>query len=620
MQKNTLYIFAILLLNMISIRAFAQAPTLGTAATYNLFTSVGAVGNTGISQVTGNVGTNSGAITGFGNVNGNMHTSDLSTSLAAADLLIAYNQLNAAIPTFFPAPLMGNGDTLEAGVYRINGVTTLGGELVLDAQGNANAVFIFQIQAAFSSGAGSKVKLINGALACNVFWKIEGLVSLAPETYMRGSIIANNAAINMNTHDTLEGRALSTAGAITISGVMSFIPSGCGSVVLQGPIPPYLGSVACYTLFTGNGPATNAGITYATGDIGTNVGLTTGFNPLFVNGTIHPIPDGSTTMAAADLLVAYNYLSTVPVDIQLLYPAQFGNDLVLTPHTYLLDAATTFTGNLFLNAEGNANAVFIIKINGALSTSTYSKVILRNGTTADHVYWLVEGAVEINNYSVFNGTLISNNGAINLNTGDSINGRALTTNGALSTAAIVSNAPGGPCFALGTHLVNFDAVLNHGEVMLYWNTLSEESHETFIIDRSDDGTSFRQLGSLPHQANGQYAITDHQPAMMNYYRLAQSDADGHLTYLKTIAIANPVSAFHAFTFQSGNSRYLDVNGTETGLGFIELYSMDGSKLSSQAIQLSGQRTVHEINMPSGKGLFIIHLKKEGNILFRDKLF
>jgi len=52
---------------------FAQTPNLGTAAGFALFSSVGAVGNTGVSQITGNIGTNSGAITGFGNVNGVMH-------------------------------------------------------------------------------------------------------------------------------------------------------------------------------------------------------------------------------------------------------------------------------------------------------------------------------------------------------------------------------------------------------------------------------------------------------------------------------------------------------------------------------------------------------------------
>ena len=433
---------AVILL-LISMMNFAQAPTLGTAANFVIFSTVGAVGNTGFSQVTGNVGTNSGAITGFGNVNGVMHNGDGASAQCSADLLIAYNQLNATVPTFFPAPLLGNGQILNAGVYSISGAATLNLGLTFNAQGNPNAVFIMKIQGPFSASASSKVYLINGAMACNVFWKVEGLVSMAAGTTMRGTVIANNAAINMNLGDTLEGRALSTTGAVNVYGVMAYTPIGCGSPLLTGPAAPSLGTAQCYVLFSSSGPVTNAGITYATGDIGTNVGLTTGFNPLFVTGMIHPIPDVSTAQVVADLEIAYTYLNTLTTDIELLYPAQFGNELVLTPHTYLLNAATVFTGNLYLNAEGNSNAVFVIKINGALLTSTYSNVILTNGTLAKNVYWKVDGAVTISDYSAFKGTIVCNNGAMLLTTGVNIDGRAMTTTGALGTTAITATMPPG---------------------------------------------------------------------------------------------------------------------------------------------------------------------------------
>ena len=422
----------------------AQTPNLGTAADFVIFTTVGAVGNTGISQLTGNVGTNNGAVTGFGNVNGVMtYTGDPKSAQCATDLLIAYNYLNALVPAYFPAPLLGNGDTLIEGVYSITGASTLNSNLTLNAQGNANAVFIFKIQGPLSTAASSKIILINGAQACNVYWKVEGLISMASGTTMRGTVIANNSAIDMNSGCTLEGRILSTAGSVTVNGVLAYTPIGCGSPYLTGPIAPALSSVACYTLFSSNGPVTNVGITYVTGDVGTNNGLTTGFNPLFVTGLIHPIPDGSTVQAAADLLNAYTYINALPYDIELLYPPQFGNNLVLTPHTYLMNGSVTFTDTLFLNAEGNVNAVFVIKIYGALSTSTYSKVKLINGTKKENVFWLVNGAVSINDYSEFVGTIICNNGAMNLNTGVTLDGRALTTVGALNSSAITAIMPPG---------------------------------------------------------------------------------------------------------------------------------------------------------------------------------
>jgi hypothetical protein len=439
MKKNIRNSLTMGILFLMTTSIFAQAPNLGTAANFVLFSTNGAVKNSGISQITGNVGTNNGSSTAFGNVNGGMHDGDGTSAQCAADLLIAYNKLNVAVPNFFPSSLLGNGDTLIAGVYSISSATTLNLKLTLNAKGNANAVFIFQIKGPFSANANSKIKLINGAMACNVFWKIEGLVSLASGTTMRGTIIANNAGINMNTGDTLEGRALTTTGAITIDGILAYTPIGCGSPVLVGPKAPDLGTAACYSIFSSNGAVSNSGITKITGDVGTNVGLTTGFDTLLVTGKVHLKPDVSTAACAADLLKAYNYVNTLTYDIELLYPAQFGNNLVLTPHTYLMNGAATFTDTLYLNAQGNADAVFIIQLNGAISTSTYSKVILINGTQAKNVYWKIEGAVSLNNYSVFCGTIICNNGALEaLNTGVILNGRALITNGALTTKAITT--------------------------------------------------------------------------------------------------------------------------------------------------------------------------------------
>ncbi len=517
--------FKILLMTaMMPLVNFGQAPTMGTSSNFVLFTSVGAVTNTGISHLTGNVGTNGGSSTGFGNVDGVMHDGDGTSAQCAADLTLAYNQLNNTIPTFFPASLLGNGQILNAGVYSITSVATLNGDLTLDAQNNPNAVFIFKIEGAFSSAANSQVKLVHGAQACNVFWKIEGMVDLATGTIMKGTIVANNAAISINTGAILEGRALSTSGAVLVDGVLSYKPIGCGSVILNGPTAPNLNSTICYTIFSTNGSVSNAGVTYATGDVGTNVGLTTGFDALNVTGMIHPIPDTSTAAAAADLLTAYNYLNVLPFDIELLYPAQFGNDLVLTPHTYLLNAATVLTNTVYLDAENNANAVFVVQINGALSTSTYAKVLLVNGAQAKNVYWKIDGAVLISDYSQFKGTIICNNGAVNLLTGVSLEGRAMTTAGALSVAAITSTMTVG-CATMGVNqnvaaseMVNFypnpfDKVLNVNlnnssylnEVQLYvYDVYGREVYTTTINDlitqldmsKLSSGVYFYKINSL----------------------------------------------------------------------------------------------------------------------------
>ncbi|MEO6302376.1 MAG: ice-binding family protein, partial [Bacteroidia bacterium] len=488
MKKNLLQIILISTLLSPAIN-FAQAPTLGTAANFVLFSTNGAVTNTGISQITGNVGTNNGSSTAFGNVNGVMHDNDGASAQCAADVLIAYNQLNATIPTFFPAALLGNGQMLNAGVYSIGSNATINLDLILNGQNNPNAVFIFKIQGALSGNASSKIKLINGALACNVFWKVEGLVSLAAGSTMRGTIIANNAAINLNAGDTLEGRALSTTGAVSVDGTLAYTPIGCGSPVLTGPTAPVLGVSGCYAIFSANGAVSNTGVTYVTGDVGSNNGPVTGFNPAFVSGTTHTVPDGSTAQAANDLLVAYNYVNTLPYDIELLYPAQFGGNLVLTPHTYRMNSAATFVDSLYLNAQGNANAVFVIQINGAITTSTYAKVKLINGAQSKNVYWKVEGGVQINNYSVFRGTIICNNGALGaVNTGVTFDGRALTTSGALTTAATTVIATTLPSNCINVGIPSYDAA-NAAGIKIYPNpfttSIEVNINEASTINKCD---------------------------------------------------------------------------------------------------------------------------------------
>jgi len=442
MKKSLLTALSAVFLLLMSNSIFAQAPKLGAAGSFILFSSSGAVSNTGLSQITGNVGSNSELSTAFGNVNGVMHDMDTVSAKAATDLLVAYHQLDTTTSTAAHAVLLGGGDTLLAGVYALPAASSLSGILNLDAKGDANAVFIFQITGAFSTSALSKINLLNGALACNVFWKVEGAITVASGNVLRGTFIANNAAISLAAGDTLEGRAFSTNGAVGVDGVLAYIPTGCGSTVLSGPVAPVLASAECFALFTADGALSNSGVTTVSGDVGTNVGATTGFNALKVKGMIHAGPDTTTAKAAADLLVAYAYLDTLPYDIELLYPAQLGKGLVLTPHTYIMQAAATLTDTLTLNAMGKADAVFVIKINGALSTGTHANVSLINGAQSKNVYWLVNGAVNFGDSTIFRGTLISNNGAVGVfPTGVLLDGRALLTAGALTTAAITATAP-----------------------------------------------------------------------------------------------------------------------------------------------------------------------------------
>jgi len=423
---------------------FGQAPPLGTAAKWALFSTTGAITNTGtgfLTKVTGNVGSVAGAVTGFGNVDGVMTFAGHADNAAcAADILLTYSFLDLAPTTNAPGILLGNGQILNAGVHTLPSASTMNGELILDAQGDPNAIFIFRIQGPFATNTNSRIKLVNGALACNVYWKVEGAVSMATGATMRGTIIANNAAITMNVGDTLEGRALAINGAILTSEILAYTPIGCGSAVNVGPVAPTFGASACYAILSSNGALANTPVSNITGDVGNAIGALGGWTGAEVTGALHPTGDGATMAAATDLGNVNSYLLALPFDIELLFPPLFGHNLVLTPHTYLLNSATTLTDTVYLNAQGDPDAVFVFQMFGAFDATANSRVVLMNGAQAKNVYWKINGAVDIGVNSIFNGTMIVD-GAFLLQPGVVINGRALTINGAITTTAVTVSIP-----------------------------------------------------------------------------------------------------------------------------------------------------------------------------------
>lgn len=424
-----------------SSNTLGQAPELGSTKNFVLFTSSGAVGNTGISHITGDIGTQIGAITAFGNIDGAVQNANAATALAVTDLTALYTQLNATITTDTHAAVMGTGEVLSPGVYQIAAAGSIAGTLTLDAGGDENALFIIKIGGAFTTGAGTEVILANNAKACNVFWVAEGAIGMAANTTMKGTLIANNDAIALAAGGQLEGRMFSTAGAVAIDGTTARLPLGCELPVLNGPAAPSLGTTECFALFTANGALTNTAVTTVTGDVGTDMGATTGFVAEYVDGTLHLTPNAITASCASDLELLTTYLGSLPIDIELLYPATVGNKLVLTPHTYLMDAATVISDTLFLNAQNNADAVFVLMITGALTTSVGATVALLNGAQAENVFWLVNGNVSLNTDAIFVGTIISDNGTVDLAMGTDLVGRVLTTNGDFTTDNITVEVP-----------------------------------------------------------------------------------------------------------------------------------------------------------------------------------
>lgn len=183
--------FAVLLL--ITANVFSQTDRLGTCSNFAFFTKNGTFTNEGFSNITGDIGTDAGLLAGFppGVVYGQIRTENPVTMQAGDDVITACNYF-AGLSCALILPInLGGGQLLGPNVYCMGAASTLTGELKLDAQNNPNALFIFQINGAFSAAALSKVVLLNGATFDQIYWLINGAVELGTTSEFQGTIIAN---------------------------------------------------------------------------------------------------------------------------------------------------------------------------------------------------------------------------------------------------------------------------------------------------------------------------------------------------------------------------------------------------------------------------------------------
>ncbi len=207
-----------LLATMSSASTALAAPAtvgLGTAESFSVLAG-STVTNTGPTTMFGDLGLSPGSsVTGAPHVLGETHVDDAVAIAAKNALTTAYNDA-ASRPTEGSAGTDLAGQTFTAGVRTAGSSLLLSsGSVTLDAQGNPNAVFIFQIGSTLTTGSNTSVSLINGAQACNVFWQVGSSATLGTGTRFVGTVMAA-ATITANTAATVHGRLLAETGAVNL--------------------------------------------------------------------------------------------------------------------------------------------------------------------------------------------------------------------------------------------------------------------------------------------------------------------------------------------------------------------------------------------------------------------
>ncbi len=202
--------------------------------------------------------------------NAPISTGPFSSEKGKIDLQSTYDYLQSlAVTQATHGVILGNGEALTSGIYTITGATSTVGTLYFDGAGNPDALFVIRISAAFSAGTATKMVLLNGAKASNIFWVIEGAASIEASTTFKGTIITHAGAITIASGGNLEGRLFSIVGAISFNTGTAYIPSG-NSVINMGVLSTFI-------FYSSAGAVTNGGASVITGNIGTNVGDISGY-------------------------------------------------------------------------------------------------------------------------------------------------------------------------------------------------------------------------------------------------------------------------------------------------------------------------------------------------------
>jgi hypothetical protein len=200
--------------------AAATSPPLGAAGNFAVL-GASTVTNTGPSVVTGDLGVSPGmAVAGFppGQVIGTVHAGDPVASQAQSDIATAFA---FAVGQPCDQNLSGQdlgGKTLPPGVYCFDSSAQLTGTLKLDAQGNPNAAWLFQVTSSLTTASNSAVVLVNGATPCNnngVTWQVGSSATVGTGTGFVGNILANTS-ITFNAGANSTGSLYAHTGAVTM--------------------------------------------------------------------------------------------------------------------------------------------------------------------------------------------------------------------------------------------------------------------------------------------------------------------------------------------------------------------------------------------------------------------
>ena len=197
-----------------------NAPRFGDAASFVVLGN-GSVTNSGATQITGNVGVSPGnTVNGLSSANfilGDVRRDDALARAARSDGNRIDDELAGTVCNVTLTDAELGGKRLTGGAYRfLSADVALSGTLILDAEGDRDAVWIFRIDGALTTAPGASVLVVGNGYDGNVFWRTGGAATIGARTSFIGNLFAAGNIV-FQDRASLSGRAISRGGSVSLT-------------------------------------------------------------------------------------------------------------------------------------------------------------------------------------------------------------------------------------------------------------------------------------------------------------------------------------------------------------------------------------------------------------------